>query len=310
MALRTAVLVLAVGTFDGEGPLRYALQVDGPNADPSLFGELETRARSTIEAADLDPAPTDSRPDIAFRIDVREVGRDETPGLVSTLSVWRRGEAVPELGRTVVCSLCTQGELLQRIDTELEDIVPQIRALAMEAEPRTEPTPAGAAANGAPDPEPGSATAATTRTPPQLPPVTSPEPGDEVEPPPEPSPDPRPEARTRDATPAAPPKPADAGDTGPLGALGKAGSATLGIGLAGAVAGAILIASEPRPLPEDPLYVRNLDPGGYALVGVGTVLTVTGATLLALDIVRRHDRRVVVAARVGRAFGVRIGGVF
>lgn len=95
-----------------------------------------------------------------------------------------------------------------------------------------------------------------------------------------------------------PPEPSPPEPTSPdepervaLGPAGWAGVGLLGLGLAGAVTGAVLASREPAPFPDEPTKheLRDLRPPGYTVLGVGGALLVTGAVLLVVD--RRRARR-------------------
>ena len=90
-----------------------------------------------------------------------------------------------------------------------------------------------------------------------------------------------------------------------LGALGWSGIAGLVLGVGGVAAGgAFLGIRETRPK-ADKSQVRDFRPGGYALVGVGAALVITGAVLLGLDRARAKRRS---SARLSPALGPRMTG--
>jgi hypothetical protein len=93
-----------------------------------------------------------------------------------------------------------------------------------------------------------------------------------------------------------PPPPPEVPEVKPLGAPGKAGIFLLALGGVGVGVGTGLALLEPRPDPDMPLNVINTRPAGFAAIGVGAALVVTGAVLLALD--RRPQKRKTALAPV------------
>jgi hypothetical protein len=81
-------------------------------------------------------------------------------------------------------------------------------------------------------------------------------------------------------------------------ALRITGVTLAGIGGAALIPGAILAAREPKPKPDMPLEETNTRPAGYAVLGVGIGLVVTGAVLLIVDARRRSRARTATVARV------------
>jgi hypothetical protein len=83
-----------------------------------------------------------------------------------------------------------------------------------------------------------------------------------------------------------------------------AGGATLGAGVALAVA-------KPKVDEQDPLDLITTRPVGYALLAGGVVLAATGAVLTALAIKQRRRSPLSVAPVIGRGqAGIMVGGVF
>jgi hypothetical protein len=119
-------------------------------------------------------------------------------------------------------------------------------------------------------------------------------------------------ASTSESTPSSPSGSTADGDPGTdrsLGAGGKAGIGLLVGGVALAATGGGLVGagvSETREgdALEGDAETRDLRPIGYALLGVGAAVIVTGAVLLGLD--RRRARRHQVA--IAPAFGPRMTG--
>lgn len=98
-----------------------------------------------------------------------------------------------------------------------------------------------------------------------------------------------------------PPEPQpDVPEVRPLGTRGKVGIVLLALGGVGVGVGTGLALLEPRPDPEMPLNVINTKVPGFAVIGVGAALVVTGAVLLALDR-RPPSRKTALAPAFGPA---------
>ena len=96
---------------------------------------------------------------------------------------------------------------------------------------------------------------------------------------------------TNGGEPEQPPVVDDRGGPAPLGGLGKAGIATMAVGVAGLGAGIALavIGEREREDSNREVEATNFGPPGYALIGVGAAVVVTGVVLLAVD--RRRAKR-------------------
>lgn len=101
-----------------------------------------------------------------------------------------------------------------------------------------------------------------------------------------------PEEPKAEPEPVAEPTPPAQPPSKPFGALGAAGiaSAVVGIGVTSAGTGLALTRDRWR-LVDGTLEVRSTRPTGLALVGIGTVLAITGAVLVAVDVTRRQKAR-------------------
>ncbi|MBL4683326.1 MAG: hypothetical protein JKY37_01960 [Nannocystaceae bacterium] len=88
-----------------------------------------------------------------------------------------------------------------------------------------------------------------------------------------------------------PPQPVDK-DVGPIGILGGIGIGALVLGVGGLSAG-IPLALKPDEVRGSAgnRELKNSKPAGRALLGVGSVLLVTGAIMLAVDVSKRKKRR-------------------
>lgn len=75
----------------------------------------------------------------------------------------------------------------------------------------------------------------------------------------------------------------DVPEARPLGARGKAGIFLLALGGVGVGVGTGLALLEPRPDPKMPLNEIRTQVPGFAAIGVGAALVITGAVLVALD---------------------------
>lgn len=94
----------------------------------------------------------------------------------------------------------------------------------------------------------------------------------------------------------------------PMGALGWGGVGALTIGVAGmATGGAFLGIKETRP-DDDKSKLRDFQPSGYALLGVGGALVITGVALIVVDRVRAkrqsdlggRDAKLRIVPSIGR----------
>jgi hypothetical protein len=114
------------------------------------------------------------------------------------------------------------------------------------------------------------------------------------DPPPVDVPPPRVDARATPA-PAAAGRPSDTAKPTP--ALRIAGGTLLGTGVTATIIGAVLAAREPKPKADMPMEETNTRPPGYALIGVGAAVVVTGAVLLVVDARRRARAKRSAIAR-------------
>lgn len=85
------------------------------------------------------------------------------------------------------------------------------------------------------------------------------------------------------------PPPPEVPEVKPLGGRGKAGIFLLALGGVGIGVGTGLALLEPRPDEDMPLNEIRTEKPGFAAIGVGAALVITGAVLLALD--RRPNKR-------------------
>ena len=76
-----------------------------------------------------------------------------------------------------------------------------------------------------------------------------------------------------------------------IGPLGWAGVAGIAVGVSGVVAGGVLIGLDTRRLDDDPTKLRHFRPPGYAVLGAGAGVLVTGVVLVAVDVVRHKRKR-------------------
>ena len=205
--------------------------------------------------------------DPVIHVDIDELTADE-PGY--RCEVWiSHGDR--ELGerRRIECPLCTESEIVQRVEHTVSGLVdllpvgpPPADAPATETgtEPTTEPTPTSDA--------PSDTTSEPTA-------ATSPTEGD------------RP---------------------GALGVLGKTGAAFIALGAAGAAAGAVMVALPAKVDPDDPLHETTYRPPGIATLAAGGAVLVTGIVLLVVDRRSARRRTTALVPTLGpSAAGMTVG---
>lgn len=201
-------------------------------AGPAIRRRVQERADVVLRRAGVMPGRGAGDPTIT--VIIREVGKPD-PGWEYAITVAAEGQTPPP-SETIGCPLCTETELIDKIEGQLTALAARIEAPQDPPPPRVDPTP--------------------TRE------------GDD---PVTPVDDPQPQGRG-------------------LGKMGKAGVALLVTGAAGAIAGAVLAALPPRPQDGDPTHEVFTQPPGYALLGAGGGLLITGAILLAVDRARHRKQ--------------------
>ena len=209
---------------------RAGLEVDtsaAGAAGPVILTRLEELGNLELRRAEILPRRHANDPIVRIRVEVRG-DENDTYALISDVVV--NGQPLAGSTREILCSLCTEGETVERARGEMVRLVPFIRA--------------------------------QFRPPPPTPPPTI-----ETRPPP------------------------------PRRGLGRLGKPGVGLLVGGGMAlgiGIGLVASPPRPDPDNPLRQVSLRPAGFAMLGVGAAAIVTGAVLLILD--QRQARRVAQLA--------------
>ncbi|MFY0538434.1 serine/threonine-protein kinase [Nannocystis pusilla] len=221
----------------------------GP-AGPVIHERLDEVGNRQLRRAEVLPGRGPRDPWI--RITVRAVPGDE-PGYVIGSGLYVGDDPVGDSVHETECRLCTEGEAVERGTSEIERLVPFVRDFAQaEREARLK----------------------AAAPPPELP---------KPEPPP-------------------PPK--------GLGGRGKAGVALLAVGGVGFFVGLGLAIKPPRPDPDMPLYSISTRPAGVATLSIGLAAVITGAVLLALDR-KAAQRRVSWLPSIGRgAAGLSLAGSF
>jgi hypothetical protein len=236
-----------------EAVLRASLAIDtnaaGP-AGPIIHERLDELGNRQLRRAEVLPGRGARDPWI--RVTVRALPGEE-PGYIISSGLFVEEQPVADSAHETECRLCTEGEAVERGTAEIERLVPFVRD---HAEARRKQAAAAAAV---PPPEP---------------------PKDE------------------------PPK------KQPLGTRGKAGIALLAVGAVGFGAGLGLAIKQPGPDPDDPLREVTTRPAGYATLGIGVAALIAGAVLLALDR-KPPPRRVSWTPQVGRGgAGLLLSGSF
>lgn len=134
-------------TDDGNVPViaRAGLEVDTTKAGPAgpvMLSRIEELGNLELRRAEILPRRAGDDPVIRVRVELRGEEGD-TYAIFSEVDV--RGQALEGSPREVVCSLCTEGEAVERARSELLRLVPFVRARFRAArakpEPRPEPKP-------------------------------------------------------------------------------------------------------------------------------------------------------------------------
>lgn len=221
---------------DAEPTVYASIDVDASEIGASgtvVRDRINERAGLTMHEAGILPAR--DREDATLRVHIQPAANDE-PGYV--LQVWiERAGATEGTRNEVDCTLCTETELVDRAVGEIAQALATIQP--------DDPETAGV---GEPAPPPDDPTGGPALD--------------------EPSP---PESGSVDR------------QRRPLGRKGKLGIGLLVGGAVIAGTGIGLAIPAPQPLSEDPTNQRSFRPPGYALIGVGAAGLVTGAVLLAVD---------------------------
>jgi hypothetical protein len=118
----------ASGNDDVAVIARAGLEIDTTAAGPSgpvMLSRLEEVGNLELRRAEILPRRAGDDPVIHVRIEVR--GKEgDTYAIFSEITV--RGQLVEGSAREVVCSLCTEGEAVDRARSELLRLVPFVRA--------------------------------------------------------------------------------------------------------------------------------------------------------------------------------------
>jgi hypothetical protein len=205
---------------------------------PVIKRRTRERTDVVLRAAGVLPGRPDAGDPVIF-VDVDELTGTE-PGYQCEVWISYGGQVLGER-RRVECTLCTETEIVQRVESTVGELI--------------ELLPAG------PPPDDGSST--------------------------EPNPDPTPSSDTPSDSATTPSTEADGRRR--LGTLGKAGAALIAVGVAGAAAGAVLVALPPKVDEDDPLSETNYRPPGAATLAAGAAVLVAGVVMLVVD--RRRARK-------------------
>lgn len=216
---------------------------------PVIKRRTRERTDVVLRAAGVLPARPDAGDPVIF-VDVNEL-TGASPGYECEVWISHLGRVVGER-RRVECTLCTESEIVQRVESTVGELVPLLPA---EAEAEAEPT----------DPPPTEETTPPTETSGSDPTTTT-----ETD-----------------------------GDRKGLGGMGKAGIGLIAVGVAGAAAGAVMVALPPKVDQDDPLYEITYRPPGYATLAVGGAALVTGIVLLVVDRRRARTRTTALVPTLG-----------
>lgn len=121
---------------------RAGLEIDTAEAGatgPILLSRLEELGNLELRRAEILPRRAGDDPVIRVRIAARGKAGD-TYAIVSEVTV--RGVTVEDSQREVVCTLCTEGEAVERARSELLRLVPFVRARFQARGARTDANPA------------------------------------------------------------------------------------------------------------------------------------------------------------------------
>lgn len=233
------MLALAVASpaFAAE-PRHASVEIDTSEVGeegPVIMRRTRERTDVVLRAAGVLPGRPDAADPVIY-VDVNELTGAE-PGYECEVWISHLGKVVGER-RRVECTLCTESEIVQRVEATVSELVPLLPTDA-EAEP-TDPTP-------------------TETTPP---------------------------TETEGSDPST--TPTDGERRKGLGGMGKAGVALIAVGVAGAAAGAVMVALPPKVDQDDPRYEVTYRPPGIATLAAGGAALVTGIVLLVVD--RRRAR--------------------
>lgn len=113
------------------------------DAGPVVKRRVEERGATVLRDLGVGTPPQGQGP--VLSLIVRELGGD-TPGYELEASVLDKGNEVPGTRAVVVCSLCTEGELVDRAENELRKLVAGLERYA--AETAAETTPEGPEVEG------------------------------------------------------------------------------------------------------------------------------------------------------------------
>lgn len=223
-------------------PRRASLEIDTSDIGaegPVVKRRVRERADVALRAAGVLPARPDHA-DPLVHVDIDAL-QGEDPGYQFELWVSQGGTIVGER-RRVECTLCTESEIVARVEATITEVLGQLEVPRDEAV-AAEPKP--------PAPEPSE---------------------------PETEPD-RPRAR--------------------LSGLGRAGIGLLSVGVVGVGVGAVLVALPPTVDENDPLYETTTRPPGFAVLGVGAAVLVSGVVMLAVDRKRTRARTTAIVPTLG-----------
>jgi len=276
LLLLGATLALGPLTASAAEAGRVSVEIDTSDVGeeaPVIERRIRERTDVVLRREGFLPArPGEDDPRLHVDVDAL-TGPD--PGYTFELWIARPDGSEGERQR-VECALCTESEIVSRIESAVVQQVSGMdrsdAAIAPKPAPIPSRTPAPARTMDAPPPEEEDGVAIASSPP-------------------------DPQARPESRGPADRPR---------LGALGRTGLGLLGVGAAGVVAGAVMVALPARVDPEDPLYETATRPPGFAVLGAGVAVAVTGVILWAVD---RRKRRTQVAAR-SRGLAVRRGNAF
>jgi hypothetical protein len=243
LALAVASSALAAEPDAASPELRHAsVEIDTSEVGeegPVIKRRIRERTDVVLRAAGVLPARPDEGDPVIF-VEVDELTGTE-PGYQCEVWISHLGKVVGER-RRVECTLCTESEIVQRVETTVGELVP-----LLPSEGDVEPTDSSPTVTPPTETETETDGSTTTTT-----------------------------------------TPTDDARRKGLGGLGKAGVALIAVGVAGAAAGAVMVALPPKVDPDDPLFETTYRPPGIATLAAGGAALVTGVVLLVVD--RRRAR--------------------
>jgi hypothetical protein len=140
---------LAAPSADAQ-PIEARLEIDTRDAGGGaevLHRRIEERANIALREGKVLPGDDD---DVAITITVREIIGDE-PGYAVIVDLRRRVGSLLDAPFEIACPLCTETELVARVEAELDTVIQELRELEAKHEQPAEPSPTLATVEPEPD---------------------------------------------------------------------------------------------------------------------------------------------------------------